>query len=443
MTTPETFPRVLFITSHAFNHSNGGGVTFSNLFSGWPKERLATVHNDSIPPENDVCRHYFKLGEKELRKWGPFCFLQRCPPGMDEINQVKSEPLSDRSLVSGKAFMGLRSVLFGDNEFPETAILSSKLEAWIEEFKPQVLYTVLGNNGLMDLIEKIRCRFKLPLVVHIMDDWRTVNHTKGLFAPKRRRKMQRQMAHFISVADCCMGISDSMCIVYGAEYGRVFKTFHNGIEMDAGALSPARKKNSDEPFRIFYAGAILPYAQLQSMIDVCEAVADLNFQGVPIQFNIFSPPAMINLYREKLVTCDAIHLHPTLPSREDYLSAMKAADLLLLPVNFSEKTINFIRYSMPTKVPEMMQSGVPILVYGPSEVAQVNYAIESGWGYIVNERSIEKVVAAIRKLSVDSILRNQLVGKARLLTSERHDIKTLRTQFQSALADAAIDQNSN
>ena len=443
MTTPETFPCVLFITSHAFNHSNGGGVTFSNLFSGWPKERLATVHNDSIPPENDVCRHYFKLGAKELRKWGPFRLLQRCPPATVELNQAESKPLSDRSLISGKAFMGSRSELFGDNEFPETAILSTELEAWIEEFKPQVLYTVLGNNGLMDLIEKIRCRFNLPLVVHIMDDWRTVNHTKGLFAPKRRRKMQRQMAHFISVADCCMGISDSMCVVYEAEYGRVFKTFHNGIETDAGALNPARKKNSDESFKIFYAGAILPYAQLESMIDVCEAVTDLNIQGVPVQFNIVCPPAMIDLYREKLVISDAIHLRPTLASREDYLSAMRAADLLILPVNFSEETINFIRYSMPTKVPEMMQSGVPIFVYGPSEVAQVNYAIEHCWGYIVNERSIEKVVAAIKKLSADSILRNQLVCKARLLASERHDIKTIRTQFQSALADAAIDQSSN
>ena len=443
MATPETFPRVLFITSHAFNHSNGGGVTFSNLFSDWPKERLATVHNDFIPPENNVCEHYYKLGTGELRKWGLFRLLQRDPLAAVEINHPELELLSERSLVSGNLFTRLRSVFFGENEIPETAVVSTELEEWIEEFKPQVIYTILGSNGLMDLIEQIRCRFNLPLVVHIMDDWRMVNHTKGLFAPLRRWKMQRQLAHFISVADCCLGISDAMCNVYGAEYGRVFKTFHNGIDTDADALNPVHRKSSEEPFRIFYAGAILPFAQLQSIIDVCEAVADLNLQGLSVRFDIFCPPAMINLYNEKLRTCDAINLQPTLISRDDYSSAMSAADLLLLPVNFSEETIRFIRYSMPTKVPEMMQSGVPILVYGPSEVAQVNYALENGWGYTVTEKSIEKIATAIKKLSADSSLRSELVCKSRLLASEHHDIKTLRTQFQSALAGAMINQNSH
>ena len=325
MPSPKTFPRILFITSHAFNQSNGGGVTFSNLFTGWPKECLATIHNDPFPTEQDVCEHYYKLSMKELRKWGLFRFLQRDPPATVEISELETVSLSNRSLVSGKPFTGLRSLFFGGNEFPETAVLSPELEAWVEEFKPQVLYTILGNNGLMDLIEKVRCRYNLPLVVHIMDDWRKVNYTKGQFSPMRRNKMQRLLSHFISVADCCMGISDSMCKVYGAEYGRDFKTFHNGIETDDGALNSPRQELSEEPFRIFYAGAILPNAQLESMIDVCEAVADLNFQGLPVRFDIFCPSAMINLYKERLRTCDEVHLKPTLISREDYLSRMRAA----------------------------------------------------------------------------------------------------------------------
>ena len=40
-------PRILFVTSAAFNGITGGGITFSNLFRGWPQDRLFTVHNDS------------------------------------------------------------------------------------------------------------------------------------------------------------------------------------------------------------------------------------------------------------------------------------------------------------------------------------------------------------------------------------------------------------
>lgn len=40
--------RVLFLTSSAFNKVTGGGITFSNLFVGWPIEAIATIHNDPV-----------------------------------------------------------------------------------------------------------------------------------------------------------------------------------------------------------------------------------------------------------------------------------------------------------------------------------------------------------------------------------------------------------
>ena len=65
------FPRVLFVTPAAFNHFTGGGVTFSNLFAGWPKDRIATVHNDAVPTSTDVCERYFVLGRSEIDLFAP------------------------------------------------------------------------------------------------------------------------------------------------------------------------------------------------------------------------------------------------------------------------------------------------------------------------------------------------------------------------------------
>ncbi|HER27523.1 MAG TPA: hypothetical protein ENI69_10480 [Rhodospirillales bacterium] len=438
MPSPENFPRVLFITSHAFNHSNGGGVTFSNLFSGWPKDRLACVHNDPLPPETDVCERYFRLGTKELGKWGPFSLLQREPLAIATARQPEPKTRGATSPISSRLFTGVRSLLFGTNEFPETAFLSPELEAWIENFSPQVLYTILGSNGLMDLIELIRVRFRLPLVVHIMDDWRATSHVGGLLGPLRRKKMQHHLSDFMAIADHRMGISDAMCEAYEAEYGRPFETFHNAIDTEGESTAPIRRRPADGPFKIFYGGAVLPFAQLQSIIDVCQATASLVDRGMPVRFDIFSPPAMTGPHRESLLTCDAVKLHPPMPRRQDYLSAMRNADLLLLPVNFSDETIRFIRYSMPTKVPELMQSGVPTLVYGPCGVAQVDYASGYGWGYTVTERGVGNVVAAIEKISTQEPLRDRLTDRARRLVGERHNIDRVRAQFRAVLADAAI-----
>src|SRR6202035_124025 len=65
------FPRVLFVTPAAFNHLTGGGVTFSNLFAGWPKDRIATAHNDMVPTSHDVCDRYFVLGRAEIDLFAP------------------------------------------------------------------------------------------------------------------------------------------------------------------------------------------------------------------------------------------------------------------------------------------------------------------------------------------------------------------------------------
>src|SRR5260221_10834710 len=71
------FPRVLFVTPLAFNDFTGGGVTFTNLFRGWPKDRLFTVHADALSVSTDTCVNYFALGPEELPLAGPLEALRR------------------------------------------------------------------------------------------------------------------------------------------------------------------------------------------------------------------------------------------------------------------------------------------------------------------------------------------------------------------------------
>ncbi len=77
-----------------------------------------------------------------------------------------------------------------------------------------------------------------------------------------------------------------------------------------------------------------------------------------------------------------------LPIDEDeaFFRRIATADALLLPVNFSDESVRFIRYSMPTKVPAYLTVGTPILAYGPTETAQVNYARKAGWGELVTRQ---------------------------------------------------------
>ena len=193
MTTTKSFPRVLFITPLAFNKMTGTGITFTNLFKGWPKDRIAMVHDDTMAVTTDVCDTYYRLGSNEIRKFGGSFTNDLAEQTNSGV--TNSSPPSYRL----KTLQTVKKWVFGDG-LPQRGILTPELEAWIEIFKPDVIYTILGSNGLMDIIEQVQKKFDVPMVVHIMDDWMSGAFKSGIVGPLQRMRMLRSIRRIIAKA---------------------------------------------------------------------------------------------------------------------------------------------------------------------------------------------------------------------------------------------------
>lgn len=422
----------MFVTPNAFNHLTGGGITFSNLFRGWPRDRLATVHNDAVPTTDDVCDRYFVLGRDEIDLFAPLRLVRAFAK-----RRVNPTGAGDSPAAVPPADGGLVSRLQGDSA-PQRARLSGALERWIADVKPDVLYTILGSNAFMDLTATIRRRFKLPMIVHMMDDFPSSNYRRGVFAPLERARMQRLLADNFDAATACMGICADMCVAFSQRYGRPFVPFQNCVDVErwrpvvrtSSACGPA-------PCRLLYFGSVFANAQVASLVDLCRAVASLNEGGLRVTFDIAAPAWQVAPYRDALAIHNAIRLiEPTQDDRE-YFATLAAADMLVLPINYDAGTVDYIRYSMPTKVPAYMASGTPILVYGPAGVAQVDYAVRDGWGHVVSQRDPQALDQAIRRILSDGALREGLRLRAQALASANHDTLQVRTAFQAALKAGA------
>jgi len=428
--------RVLFLTSAAFNKTTGGGITFSNLFAGWPKEAIATVHSDPVPVTYETCERYYRLSEREIRRWG---WLRHIPLGKPVANvTVSVVPGAKRNWLF-RALKVAKMWVFGDG-LPETTSLSPELEAWIAEFRPNVLYTILGSNAMMEMAERVRARFNLPLVVHIMDDWASVLYQGGLLSFVQRRRKERLMQHLMDVAAVRMAICDAMADAYRVRYRQPFLAFQNTVDVVALERFVKNPDRVGRPVRVAYIGSIFPFAQLDSLADVCRAVQHLADSGMEIRMEIYSPTFLSAQYRDQFVVGTAVELHDTIRDDEKFFATLQAVDVLVLPVNFDTYTKNYIRYSMPTKVPAYLAIGTPILAYGPADVAQIDYAATAGWGLVVTERDSVKVQAALRALATDGDLRCRLHAQARRMARERHDKSTVRAQFQSVMAEAVTRQ---
>lgn len=430
MSLDET-PRVLFLTPVAFNGVTGGGITFSSLFRGWPRDRLATVHADPEPVSTDVCDTYYRLGRAEIDLAWPLSALRRSPA--TATGEATGTPAA-----TGTPSLARRLALavLGDPP-PQRGRLSPDLERWIEAFRPQVLYTILGTNGMMDLVEAVRQRFDLPLVVHIMDDWPAASYRSGLLGPLERARMNRHLDRLIGAATTCLAISPAMAEAYGVRYGRPFTPFQNTIDTAARSPDPAPEPTVGSPAEVLYVGSIFANAQLDSLIDCARAVAALNDAGRPVRLRIASPLDHAARYRSRLELHPAITIEDTIRDDETFFRRIREADVLLLPVNFDADSVRFIRYSMPTKVPAYLVSGTPLLAYGPAETAQIAYARDAGWAQVVDRRGVEGLGKALAELLDDGDLRRRLTAAAGATARANHDAATVRSGFQAVLRAAA------
>ncbi|MEW5704585.1 MAG: hypothetical protein AB1781_08390 [Pseudomonadota bacterium] len=447
----DDFPRVLFITPHAFNKATGGGITFSNLFDGWPSDRIATAHTDPEPTTGDVCTNYFVLGAEEFDLAAPFAMARRAIgraavaggpsgptatfPATDASGPPPALPGEKRAVLRSALIRSAARVL-GDG-LPERVVLSDRLCKWIEAFEPDVLYTILGSNGMMRLVREVRDRYKVPVVVHFMDDWMSSYHRGGLLGPAMRREMVALVQDAVQGARTCLGISPAMCEAFSHRFGRPFEVFQNTIDVSRWARMAKGRRVSGSPADIVYAGSIFPNAQLESLVDCCRAVAALDDSGIAATLTISSPSGQAGRYRDRLAIHPSIQITDTIRDDEAFFHRIAAADLLLLPVNFSRQSIRFIRYSMPTKVPAYLAVGTPIFAYGPRETAQMRYAEREGWAFTLSERNADALVEKLKNALCDEGARARVSAAAMTAASRHHDAATVRARFRDMLRVAA------
>lgn len=434
------YPRVLIVNFYGFNQSSGGPITMSNLFRGWPADRLATVYagvNKSDPAYGlsfllrrelvlpMMTRGVHWVTQEEYKR----CGVQ----GEETAEENKAFRLpSCRALVRDSLeWLGVTPIM---QCFPVT----QELLDFITAFKPDVIYSHLNDIPFARLVLDLVSRFRLPLVVHMMDDYPSTFHRTGMFAAYVRNKMHRQLEQIFELAALRMGICQAMCDEYVQRYGKEFHPFHNPVDLTIWSKFENRSiEINNNSVRIVYSGRI-GLASSSSILDVCRVVGDWQHAEINVYFDMYVNDVYeaLRIVPEFNSLPANVTLRQAPDSLQDISSILSSADILLLPVDFDDVSEAYIRLSMPTKASAYMATGRPILVYGPRGVATVRYAKEKGWGLVVDTRSDAVLREAILKLALDQTLRSSLSVFARQLCRENHSSEVVCKAFQTAMTKA-------
>ena len=121
-------------------------------------------------------------------------------------------------------------------------------------------------------------------------------------------------------------------------------------------------------------------------------------------------------------------------SHTECLKAMRAADLLYLPLAFCERSARISLYSLPTKLPEYLASGKSVFFHAPKDSAVFRVA---------ERYDLMPRLASISPEALDSFVEEWAGGKhdgaetfvrARRALLEEFDIELLAARFQEAFA---------
>lgn len=427
-------PKVL-IVNEAFNYNSGGGITLTNLFNGWDSDKIAVCCSSvrlAGELNTDICKTYYQLGSEEYRFMFPFSVLERKKhSGLVDFNKKNVSPIeaakTHKTSIRHKFIM---NVLFPVLEYIGLIGKITKFKFspsfcnWLNDFQPDIIYAQANNVEDIELILAIHAYLQKPLIFHMMDDWPLMITGSKILTKKQLRRNDKAMKALLDKADVLLSISDAMTDEYKVRYNKDFVPFHNPINLDFWSKSQRRNYDLSTEPTLLYAGR-LGIGIDESLELIAQAVEIINSQlNIKLKFVIQTKDKPLWASRYPWVE------HRNFVAYDDLPKTFSQADFLILPYDFSPKSIQFIAYSMPTKATEYMISGTPIIIFSPEQTAVVKYARKYEWAKIVTHNDVSQLSNSIISLIQNNEERENMAKRAITVATENHSLTTKTTEFR-------------
>lgn len=433
------YPKIL-IFSQPFNTLSGGGITLTNLYSEWPKDKLAVVSYpymlSQISTEN--CETYYQIGFEELHWIFPFSLIKKkyksglintipIEFGLPEKNNNSTRSKISTSMLNPLLkWMGLVHAI-------SILHISDSLAAWLKKFAPDILYFQISNRESIRFAIDLIDHLKIPSVIHMMDDWPSTLCSKCVLKFYWGKKIDREFRQLLNKVDLHLSICDEMSAEYNRRYSHPFISFHNTIDLEKWSPSIRKDSSPNAGVKIILFSGRIGTGIKQSLFELADAVDRVRVGGIDARLHIQSPN-IDPILADKLNQHISVVINPVIEYSE--IPRLYAnADILVIANDFSQSGIRFLRYSMPTKAPEYLISGTPILVYASSETALYKLFHNNKLGHCVVNQEPEELSSGIKLLLSDIEYRKTLSNNAVAFAVENFNSRKVRSQFQNLLKE--------
>ncbi len=412
--------RKVLVIGQAFHYKSGGGVTISNLFRGWDKSKLFAIISDRETTSKDVCNKYYKLNYKERNRKIFWRYVNK--DQNTKINNQLSNGKSSTFKSYLKKYLLIILTYFGINHLFKKYYFSNQLKNWLLDIgKIDVIYAQYSDFASMKFAYEMANYLNKPIIIHFMDDWirsGAVTNVKTAYYESLISRIfwrifyRRLFKKLLKISSARICISEAMSIEYKKRYKMNFKWVHNYIDLQN--WNNRTTSNSSHEFNISYFGRI-GIKNLESFELLCKAVNKIKL--IKINILVYTSDSLI--LSNLLAKYPFLKMLPYL-NQKDYKNAVYSSSALFLPLSFSKKGLKYVKYSMPTKFPEFLISGVPIILFASEETAVAKFCIKTKSALVISEKSETELSKKIKKL---------IESKKMYLSFSKAGISTAKSNF--------------
>ena len=362
---------------------NGFGVTLQNLFGSWPRENI---------------RYFYNRGE----------YTQQ--PKADLDFRFAPVPASPGRRFAIPKILGISPEWRG--QYSRTWLKRN-----LRGFQPDLVFSSVHSFDTILFGDWISRQVNKPHALHIMDE---------PFAGISKDHVCSVLKRTCSL----MTISETMRMAYRDIYGMDSEVFHNGAESAFFELSPALDKNG--PIRLRFVGNLLKLQHFNAIEDIAEAVSQYNRDAHrPVILEIFgneNPPGCSSSILRK----NEVFFKGPVPLSQR-LETIAGADILIIPFTFDSNNFDSYRLSIPTKLPENLATGIPLLLYGPDGMAATDLALKHGLATVLTKRSVSDLVQFLKDFNTDPSPFLRKAIEAKEFTRRELSADTISQRFRERL----------
>ncbi len=423
--------KILIFQHNPMSYKSANGRTLAMFFSGTEAENLAQIYVSDMETDFSLCAHFFRISETAMLK-------NACQNGHPiSQRQIFAETKVAAPTLTASAkkipyFVKDYMTLVRDGVWRKNRWDTPELNAWIQEFSPDCMFFSAGNIAAeYEMVITLCKRYRIPLVMHIGDDYFTKKKYFPISMAAYQCRMQKCFAAAYEASGCIVAIGEAMKRATIARFGeKPYVVAMNAVS----AQTHYRPYEHREPFQISYIGN-LGINRIDTIFCLCEALECLNRERERFHLNLYTRSQFSNKILAQIHSYSCCTLHGAI-DKEVVERVMEKSGILLHVESFKKRWKTILETAISTKTPELLISGRPILVIGPRYSSTVEFLESTETAIVIHTEDAKQIAQSIENGLSDQQQCQNRIEHAREIAVEYFSVEKTLERIQYAIQTA-------